>query len=106
MKNFFLGKCNKSGMTVDEQCYKQLAEYSDTELRQLNQRIVSILKSRSQKRLAEAMSEFSVGDHVSFDYYGITYFGEVTHLNRKTVGVKTENGEDWNISPAGLNNLG
>jgi hypothetical protein len=46
-----------------------------------------------------AMRNFQVLDRVSFHYHGEQKIGTVIRLNQKTISVKLDTGEQWNISP-------
>ncbi len=73
---------------------------SETELIDLNRRIVERLKFLSQMRAHQRMLDFSVGDRVSFQPDGRPpLFGVLTRYNKKTVTVITEGGEHWTVSP-------
>lgn len=73
---------------------------SESELIDLNHRIVERLKFLESMRAHAEMLEFSVGEKVTFSPPGR---GEVTGVlvkyNKKTVTVLTEEGQKWNVSP-------
>ena len=73
---------------------------TESELVDLNNRIVARLRFLSQMRAHAQMLEFRVGDRVSFQPDGRPVLvGMLTRYNRKTVTVITEDGERWNVSP-------
>ncbi|KFO66263.1 hypothetical protein ER57_18490 [Smithella sp. SCADC] len=73
---------------------------TETELIELNQRIVQKLRFLREARAHQKMMEFSVGDQVSFQPEGSeTLIGIITRYNKKTVTVITEQGHRWNVSP-------
>jgi hypothetical protein len=73
---------------------------SESELVDLNNRIIARLRFIREVRAHSQMLEFSVGDHVSFQPEGRPLLtGMVTRYNRKTVTVITQSGEHWNVSP-------
>ncbi len=73
---------------------------SESELIDLNNRIVERLRFLQQARAHSRMLEFSVGDRVSFQPEGREPFiGILTRYNKKTVTVITEQGQRWNVSP-------
>lgn len=73
---------------------------TETELIDLNNRIVERLRFLHQARAHSRMLEFSVGDRVSFHPEGSEpLLGVLTRYNRKTVTVVTEQGQRWNVSP-------
>ena len=73
---------------------------TETELIDLNNRVVERLRFLHQARAHSRMLEFSVGDRVSFHPEGSEpLLGVLTRYNRKTVTVVTEQGQRWNVSP-------
>ena len=76
-------------MTVD------IDKLTEPELVDLNRRIVERL------RLLQQMLAFKIGDRVAFqaDARG-TVEGMLTRYNRKSVTVITDDGHQWNVSPA------
>jgi len=73
---------------------------SESELIDLNNRIVERLRFLHQARAHSRMLEFSVGDRVSFHPEGSEpLLGVLTRYNKKTVTVITEQGQRWNVSP-------
>jgi hypothetical protein len=75
-------------------------QLSETELVELNHRIVERLKFLESVRRHNEMMGFSVGEKVCFTPPGReTQFGVLTKYNRKTVTVVTDEGQRWNVSP-------
>lgn len=73
---------------------------SETELVDLNHRIVERLRLLQQMRSHVQMMEFKVGERVQFQPDGhppVT--GVLTRYNRKTVTVIAETGQQWNVAP-------
>lgn len=76
---------------------------TETELIDLNNRIVERLRFLHQARAHSRMLEFSVGDRVSFQPEGREpLLGVLTRYNKKTVTVITDEGQRWNVSPGVL----
>jgi hypothetical protein len=76
---------------------------TETELIDLNNRIVARLRLLSQMRTHAEMLEFKVGDRVVFQPDGRPPLtGTLTRYNRKTVTVITDDGGHWNVSPGFL----
>ena len=74
---------------------------TESELIELNNKIVARLQFLSQTRRHEQMLEFSIGDRVSFHPDGHNpKVGIVTRYNKKTITIITEEGEHWNVSPS------
>jgi hypothetical protein len=72
----------------------------ETELVDLNHRIVARLRLLNQMRAHVEMLEFRVGDRVSLRPSGQGRVeGMLTRYNKKTVTVITEEGRQWNVSP-------
>ena len=73
---------------------------NESELIDLNRRIVERLRFLSQMRAHAGMLQFGIGDRVSFTPDGRpAQQGVVTRYNKKTVTVVTEGGERWTVSP-------
>ncbi|HTN71405.1 MAG TPA: hypothetical protein VMO00_09990 [Methylomirabilota bacterium] len=73
---------------------------SETELIDLNHRIVERLRFLSQMRAHSQMLDFKIGERVTFHPDGHPpLFGILTRYNRKTVTVITDAGQQWNVAP-------
>lgn len=76
---------------------------TETELVDLNNKIVARLRFLRQAQTHSQMLEFSIGDRVMFQPPGReTKVGMLTRYNKKTVTVVTEAGEQWNVAPVYL----
>ena len=74
---------------------------TEAELIDLNHRIVERLRLLQQMRAHAKMLEFKIGDRVVFQAEGGRPIeGMLTRYNRKTVTVITDDGRQWNVSPA------
>ena len=77
-----------------------IGKLSESELIDLNNRIVERLRFLNQMRAHSKMLEFKIGDRVTFQLEGHPVLvGMLTRYNRKTVTVITENGQHWNVAP-------
>ena len=77
-----------------------LDKLTESELIELNHKIVARLQFLNQKRKHEQMLEFKIGERVSFQPDGDNLkIGILTRYNKKTVTIITEDGEHWNVSP-------
>ena len=76
---------------------------TESELIDLNHRVVESLRFLNQMRAHVEMLEFKIGDRVAFqaDHRGLVE-GMLTRYNRKTVTVITDDGHHWNVSPGFL----
>ena len=82
-------------MTID------IDTLTEPELVALNRRIVERLRFLQQMRAHQQMLAFKIGDRVAFGADGRgTVEGMVTRYNRKSVTVITDDGRQWNVSPA------
>ena len=73
---------------------------TETELVDLNNRIVERLRFLNHLRAHAEMLEFKIGDRVSFQPAGRPLvIGMLTRYNRKSVTVITDDGHRWNVSP-------
>ena len=78
-------------------------QLSEAELIDLNNRIVARLRFLHQMRAHVEMLEFKLGDRVTFQPPGHgPVEGMLTRYNKKTVTVITDDGRQWNVSPAFL----
>jgi hypothetical protein len=76
-------------------------QLSESELIDLNHRIVARLRMFAQLRAHSSMLEFKVGERVSFDAEdGCRIVGMLVRYNKKTVSLVTDDGHRWNVSPA------
>ena len=74
---------------------------TEPELVDLNRRIVARLRLLQQMRAHKQMLAFKIGDRVAFRADGRgTIEGMLTRYNRKSVTVITDDGRQWNVSPA------
>jgi len=70
------------------------------ELLYLNRLVVERLKLLSQAESTQVMSRFNVGDLVEFTANdGKPVRGIIFKLNKKTVSLKTTEGQQWNVAP-------
>lgn len=76
---------------------------SESELIDLNNRIVERLRFLHQMRAHTIMLNFSIGDRVAFeDQQGQTIEGTLTRYNKRSVTVIGHDGRHWNVSPGFL----
>jgi hypothetical protein len=74
---------------------------TEAELTDLNHRVVERLRFLHQMRAHAKMLEFKIGDRVAFQAEGGgSIEGMLTRYNKKTVTVITNDGQQWNVSPA------
>ena len=72
----------------------------EKELRYLYRLIVERLKLIAQRKSTIAMSRFNIGERVNFNGPdGREHSGHIFRLNKKTVSIKTIEGELWNVAP-------
>ena len=77
-----------------------LNKLNEEQLIQLNHRIIERLNLFSKAKQLNAMSQFGVGDKISFEANGRIITGTIIRLNQKTVSIITENKEKWNVAPS------
>jgi hypothetical protein len=83
-----------------------LDRLTESELIDLNHRIVARLRMFAELRAHTSMLEFKVGERVSFKADGgrrIT--GVLVRYNKRTVSLVTDDGHRWNVSPALLTRM-
>lgn len=80
-----------------------LDNLNESELIDLNRKIIERLKFLQQTRAHEVMLEFRIGDRVQFNPKGReTVTGMLTRYNKSTVTVITDDGHHWNVAPGFL----
>ena len=73
---------------------------TETELIDLNNRVVERLRFLHQMRAHGQMLQFKIGDRVSFQPEGHPIVaGMLIRYNRRTVTVITDSGQRWNVAP-------
>jgi hypothetical protein len=75
-------------------------QLTETELIDLNHRIVARLRFLRQLDAHASMLEFRIGERVTFNPDGrppVT--GMITRYNKKTVSIVADNGQRWNVAP-------
>ena len=75
-------------------------QLSETELVDLNHRIVARLRFLRELEAHASMLEFRIGERVRFRPQGrgpVT--GLITRYNKKSVSIVTEDGQRWNVAP-------
>lgn len=82
-------------------------QLNESELRDLNHRIVQRLRFLQQMRAHASMLEFSLGERVCFQPDGRPLLsGVITRYNKKTVTIITETDGQWNVAPQLLRKAG
>ena len=78
-------------------------QLTESELIDLNHRIVARLRMMHELNAHTSMLEFRIGDRVAFDPRGgAPVSGILTRYNSKSVTVVTDDGHRWNVSPSFL----
>jgi hypothetical protein len=77
----------------------EIDKFNEEELHILFHRVSERLKFFRAARQLTALSRFSIGDHVRFEYNGEVHEGHIVRLNRKTATVKTTAHGLWKVSP-------
>lgn len=79
----------------------EIESLSYDELHQLNRLIVDRIKILRASKTCLEMQQFNLGNKVEFfTDEGERIAGTVAKLNKKTVGIVTDDGERWNVSPS------
>lgn len=83
-----------------------LTQYTEHELVELNLRIVDRIRFLQQTRCYQSMAQLNVGERVSFSpECGHVVVGTVVRLNKKSVTVLAQNGQQWRVAPSLLSKL-
>ena len=73
---------------------------TESELVDLNHRIVARLRFMRQLDAHATMLEFRIGERVTFHPDGRPVVtGMITRYNKKTVSIVTDDGHRWNVAP-------
>jgi uncharacterized cupredoxin-like copper-binding protein len=74
---------------------------NEADLIYLNRMVVERLNLLAQAKSTLQLARFAEGDRVSFTANdGTIKTGRVMRLNKKTVSLLTEDGQQWKVSPA------
>jgi hypothetical protein len=75
-------------------------QLTESELIDLNHRIVARLRFLRQLDAHASMLEFRIGERVTFNPDGRPQVtGMITRYNKKTVSIVTDDGQRWNVAP-------
>jgi hypothetical protein len=77
-----------------------IEELTESELVDLNHRIVARLRFLNEMHSHESMLAFRIGERVTFHPDGRPPLaGVITRYNKKTVSILTDEGQRWNVAP-------
>jgi len=75
-------------------------QLSESQLIDLNHRIVARLRFLRELEAHSSMLEFRIGERVRFQPQGRSPMtGVITRYNKKSVSILTEDGQRWNVAP-------
>jgi len=75
-------------------------QLSESELIDLNHRIVARLRFLREMQAHSSMLEFRIGERVKFHPEGLApVTGVITRYNKKTVSILTDDGHRWTVAP-------
>ena len=97
-----LGGAKRSFLEIvlEETMKINIDNLNESELIELNNRIIQRLRILSKMRSHKEMMKFNVGDRVTFQPEGHpAVIGMLIRFNSKTVTVITDEGEHWNVMP-------
>jgi hypothetical protein len=78
-----------------------LRQMSEADLIYLNRMVVERLNLLAQAKSTLQLARFAEGDRVSFTATdGSLKNGRIMRLNKKTVSLLTDDGQQWKVSPA------
>ncbi len=77
-----------------------IKKLNEKDLLYLNRLIVERLKILSQVRSSEKMAEYHIHQRINFPGpYGSVKTGTITAMHKKTVSIRTDDGENWKVAP-------
>lgn len=87
---------------VDRELFVQaLRNMGEDDLLFINRLVVERLKLLAQAKSTVELARFSVGDRVQFTRAdGTVMRATVMRLNRKTASLRTDDGQNWTVSPS------
>lgn len=78
-----------------------LRHMGEDDLLYLNRMVIERLNLLAQARSTVALAQFAEGDRVQFrTHEGLLKQGVVIRLNKKTASLRTDDGQNWKVSPA------
>lgn len=92
---------------VDRELFLQaLRHMGEEDLLFLNRMVVERLNLLAQARSTVQLAQFAEGDRVEFTTQeGIVKCGVVVRLNKKTASLRTDDAQNWKVSPALLRKM-
>ena len=92
---------NSKQTILDRELFTQaLRHMSEEDLLYLNRMVVERLNLLAQAKSTVELAQFSEGDKIQFTTNdGQVKHGIVLRLNKKTASVRTDDGQDWKVSP-------
>lgn len=83
-----------------------IGRLNEDELHALHQIVDERLRLLHRAKALFAIRDFQTLDRVYFEHQGQKKYGTVIRLNQKTISVKLDNGEHWNVIPQMLKKTG
>lgn len=92
---------NSKQTILDRELFTQaLRHMGEEDLLYLNRMVVERLNLLAQAKSTVELAQFAEGDRVQFtDSNGTAKHGIVLRLNKKTASVRTDEGQNWKVSP-------
>ena len=86
---------------LDRELFAQaLRHLGEEDLLYLNRMVVERLNLLAQAKSTVQLAQFTEGDRVHFTTSdGVTKFGLIVRLNKKTASLSTDDGQNWKVSP-------
>ena len=86
---------------LDRELFAQaLRHLGEEDLLYLNRMVVERLNLLAQAKSTVQLAQFTEGDRVHFTTSdGVTKFGSIVRLNKKTASLSTDDGQNWKVSP-------
>ena len=80
-----------------------ISELTYEELIELNKEVVMRIRFLADFNRHQIMTNFTLGEKVGIDFPDQgRQLATILKFNKKTVGIVTESGEEWNVPPEGL----
>ena len=93
---------NSKQTVLDRELFVQaLRHMGEEDLLFLNRMVVERLNLLAQARSTVQLAQFAEGDRVEFTtQHGIVKHGVVVRLNKKSASLRTDDAQNWKVSPA------
>ncbi|QNP49107.1 hypothetical protein [Diaphorobacter aerolatus] len=93
---------NSKQTILDRELFAEaLRHMGEEDLLYLNRMVIERLNLLAQVKSTVQLAQFTEGDRVEFTTnQGVIKRGTIVRLNKKTASLRTDDGQDWKVSPS------